>query len=87
MTIFEAMAEVVQMARDKGELCYLYRRGPSGNFKWGASFQYWDNWLFKAYPGGRKVLSMEGKKLVQAAQSAQQVVGSELLPPGAGEGN
>lgn len=61
MTILRSMNEVAQMARDKGQICYLYKSS-AGYF---ASFQYWGDWLFRAYPGGRKILSTEGRKLVE----------------------
>jgi len=57
----EAMADVVKMARDEGKLCYLYYS--AGKFE--ASFIYWQDWIFKAYPGGRKELSLRGKRILE----------------------
>ena len=56
--MLQSMAEVVKMARASGKQCYLYKTKAC----YIASFQYWDDWLFKAYPGGRKILSTEGRK-------------------------
>lgn len=64
-TILEMMAETARMAKEDGKLYYLYKQPGFGNFKWVVSAQYWKDWLFRAYPGGRKELSMQGKKLVQ----------------------
>lgn len=63
MNIQEAMAEVVKMAAEKGRVCYLYPPAIGTGFR--ASFEYWNDWLFKAYPGGRKVLSVRGKKFTE----------------------
>jgi hypothetical protein len=64
MNFTEAMAETVKQAQEENRLVYLYKNR-IGNFKWGISAQYWDDWLFKAYPGGRKELSVSGTKLLQ----------------------
>jgi len=74
-TILEAMAETARMAKADGKLFYLYKGGP-GNATWGISAQYWKDWLFKAYPGGRKILSMAGKELVEKERSAIDGSGS-----------
>jgi hypothetical protein len=60
----KAMVEVVNMAKEHDRVCYLYQsRG--GFCEFGASFLYWSDWLFKAYPGGRKQLSVKGNELFQ----------------------
>lgn len=59
-TILEAMTKTEQMAKSDGKLYYLYRK--SG---WQISAQYWNDWLFRAYPGGRKELSKRGVAAVQ----------------------
>lgn len=61
----KAAGEVVQMAKAERRLYYLYKKGPSGNCEYRASWKYWDDWLFKAYPSGRKVLSTEGQGLTE----------------------
>lgn len=57
-----AMVQVVTMAVQNNRLTYLYenRRG-----EFTASYKYWDDWLFKAYPGGKKILSVKGKKRLE----------------------
>ena len=60
----DAMADVVNMAKDKGKLCYLYYS--VGKFK--ASFICWQDWIFKAYPGGRKELSLRGKRILKESE-------------------
>jgi hypothetical protein len=74
MTYQEAMAEVTKMAQEKDRVCYLYGHGPVNNLRLEASFQYWHDWLFKAYPGGRKVLSVEGNELLQKTKAAEHRV-------------
>lgn len=71
MTIFEAMQEAINMAKGSGQRVFL-TQDKRGRWVW--SKLYDSAWLFQVYPGGRKILSMEGEKLVQAAQSAQQGV-------------
>ena len=63
MTILEAMQKTIDEAKSSGCLCYLYER-KAGYF---LSAKYWDDWLFQAYPGGRKILSKKGSELVQEA--------------------
>lgn len=53
-----ALVECVKMAKEKHAICYVYKRDGKGF--WGLSYEYWDNWLFKAYPGGRKQVSRQG---------------------------
>lgn len=60
-TFEEACAETVRMSVERNQLMYLYKY-KIGNSKWGISHRHWDDWLFKAYPGGRKVLSLKGKE-------------------------
>jgi len=62
MTIFEAIQKTIDEAKNTGKLMRLYRR-QSGYL---VSSQYWDDWLFLAYPGGRKILSKEGNNIIQA---------------------
>jgi len=56
-----AMAETVEMAKKEGRVCYLYHN-KIGNSEYSASSHNWGDWLFRAYPGGRKSLSNAGKK-------------------------
>lgn len=73
MSILKSMAEVVKMARAENKLCYLYKSSAG----YLTSFEYWDDWLFKAYPGGRKILSVAGNNLVKNEQRAQQAVSQQ----------
>jgi hypothetical protein len=59
MTFLEAAASAVRMAKDVYKLCYVFEL----NGEYLISSEYVDNWLFAAYPGGRKILSIAGKKL------------------------
>jgi len=65
MNMKGAMVEVVKMSQEQGRLCYLYNH--HGEYE--ASFTFWPDWLFKAYPGGRKQLSLEGTRLFQQNRS------------------
>lgn len=67
MNFREACEECVKQAQDEDRVIYLYKNR-IGNYTWGASHQYWDDWLFKAYPGGRRELSVEGTKLVATCE-------------------
>jgi hypothetical protein len=57
----KAMAETVEMAKKENRICSLYL-SKFGVHKYIASCSRWDDWLFRAYPGGRKSLSNAGKK-------------------------
>ena len=58
-----AFAECVKMAKICKRICYIYK--PNGKGLWGLSYEYWDNWIFKAYPGGRKHLSVFGQQYLR----------------------
>jgi hypothetical protein len=66
VTFFEAMAETTKTAKKYGRACYLYKT----SHYW-CSFQYWDDWLFRAYPGGRKVLSVTGKAMADKTHAGE----------------
>lgn len=52
ITINDGIKYVTEAAKQEGQVCFLYRvRG-----EYFASFEYWDDWIFKAYPGGRRIL-------------------------------
>lgn len=70
MNFKEACVETVKEARAKGQIAYLYKL--SGKFPWGTSLNYWNDWLFKAYPGGRKVLSAKGTKFMKELESFER---------------
>lgn len=63
MTILEAMQKTITEAKTSGNLCYLYEKDDG----YWVSTQYQKDWLFRAYPGGRKELSMRGSKLVHGS--------------------
>lgn len=63
MTIIEAMGKTIKQAKTTDNLCYLYLR--DSNYR--VSSNYEKDWLFQAYPGGRKILSSEGNRMVQEA--------------------
>ena len=58
-----AMRKVVEMAQHENKVCYLYKNNLTKEYE--ASYTYWKDWLFKAWPGGRKQLSVEGTKLFE----------------------
>lgn len=60
MTVVEAMNRTKQESVDSGHLVYLYRK----NDKFFISRELRDDWLFKAYPGGRSQLSKKGKEIL-----------------------
>ena len=62
-TFQEAMDETAKHAEQEDRVMYLYKAN-GGNVRWNISFRYWDDWLFKAYPGGRKEVSVRGSKLL-----------------------
>lgn len=68
MTILEMIKEATEIAKARGHLCYLYEYRPG---KYCLSFDYWNGWLFKAYPGGRKVFSSRGHGLVEGAKQGK----------------
>jgi hypothetical protein len=65
MNMKTAMVEVARMAVKEDRVCYLYFDKTKG---FTASYIYWNNWLFKAYPGGRMVLSVNGKARLQVEE-------------------
>lgn len=67
MTFTERMTEAAKEAEATNRITYLYFK----NDFFFTSSRYLENtkWLFKAYPGGRKVLSVEGEKMLAVDQS------------------
>jgi hypothetical protein len=59
-----AMVETVNEAKKLGRVCYLYLMN-MGTKPYGISSTYHAEWIFKAYPGGRKQLSIRGTKLAK----------------------
>lgn len=50
---------VIGEAEVTGRCCWLFLRSEN---KYDYSFRFMPGWLFKAYPGGRRQLSVAGKK-------------------------
>ena len=59
--ILSAMVKAVRRAKMEFHIFYVYQNTNSEFF---ISSELSSKWLFKAYPGGRKVLSMAGKELL-----------------------
>ena len=59
--ILSVMATAVKLAELEFHIFYVYQNAKSEFF---ISSELSSNWLFKAYPGGRKVLSMAGRELL-----------------------
>lgn len=74
------MITVAKMAQDEGRVCYLFANGPIDNLRLEASHQYWHDWVFKAYPGGRKILSVKGKEILQKMNAAEHRIERDVLP-------
>ena len=49
------------LATEKNRVAYLYRKD---NGELDISYVFSKDWLFQAYPGGRKILSIEGAELL-----------------------
>ena len=62
MTFTEALKVTEQQAKDTGQLLYLCENR-QGYF---ISKNYYKDWLFRAYPGGRKEFSGGGRKILWA---------------------
>lgn len=64
-SIYHAMKYAIDAAKRENKLCYV----SDCNDGYLVSFNWSDNWLFRAYPGGRKELSMKGKNVIDSKQS------------------
>ena len=65
LTIFQAMKKAIDTAVSEGRSYYVLPRSQGPGYY--ATHRWAKGWLFHAYPGGRKVLSMAGKELVDTA--------------------
>ena len=65
LTLFQAMKEAIDTAVTEGRVLYVFSRSQGPGYY--VSHRWAKGWLFRAYPGGRKVLSMAGKELVDTA--------------------
>lgn len=64
MTFYEAMNRCVEISKENNRLVYVYymENGEDSYYYYSSIFS--KSWLFKAYPGGRKILSTLGKSYV-----------------------
>jgi hypothetical protein len=62
ITFKEAMKMAENFAVVDERLTYLYL----GDFGYFTTHTYNEAWLFKVYPGGRKVLSIAGKEMLKS---------------------
>lgn len=67
-TILEAISKAFHTAKKTGRLCYVVKRQNGAGYV--TTFEHRKSWLFRAYPGGRRELSIKGNELVQEVQSA-----------------
>lgn len=58
---FESMDKAIKSAKDNDKLCYVYLI--EGEYR--QSFTWFDDWVFRVYPGGRKELSIRGKRILE----------------------
>jgi hypothetical protein len=63
MSFLEAIEECKFTAHRENRVVYVYEN--NGKFFWGAPVVF-RKWLFKAYPGGRTELSIEGTKFARS---------------------
>lgn len=61
MSFKEACAKAAIKAGETGVQFFVYDAPTT----WDVTASFRPGWLFRAYPGGRKVLSVEGTKLLQ----------------------
>lgn len=69
MKFIEAVEKTIKEAEQSGNLMRLYNR-KSGYF---ISEEYWNNQSFQAYPGGRKIMSLAGKKILDSNRAAYRI--------------
>ena len=62
MTFEEAIFKAVTTSHQVGLVVYVYGSGEDG--VWSFSHERKNGWLFKAFPGGRRILSREGKNIL-----------------------
>lgn len=62
LTMKQAMAMTALTAGEYRHTYYLFKSKSQG---WLCSAHYAEDWLFKAYPGGRKLLSVSGTALMK----------------------
>ena len=70
MKFSEACAIAIRQAREIGCAFYVHE-SPS---MWDVTAAYQRGWLFKAYPGGRKVVSVAGRRVLESESRPTPVV-------------
>ncbi len=61
MTFVQAMAKAAKRAESENKLMYMYYGNQDDD--WRVTERFWSDWLFRAYPGGRKELSAKGSQI------------------------
>jgi hypothetical protein len=54
ITIDKAIKYTTEAAKSEKRECFLYRYQATGEYF--ASFEYYPDWIFRAYPGGKRIL-------------------------------
>ena len=62
MTFEEAVSRAVLNSRLTGNVVYVY--AGDSEYPWSFSNTHKEGWLFKAFPGGRRILSREGRNIL-----------------------
>lgn len=77
MTFREACEDAIRQAKEHNVVFYVY----SGTTMWNITPTYQDvfktgaKWLFKAYPGGRHEMSVEGNHVLDREETRQAWIG------------
>lgn len=74
MKFSEACAIAIRQAREIGCAFYVHE-SPS---MWDVTAAYQRGWLFKAYPGGRKIVSVAGRRVLESESRPTPVVADVL---------
>ena len=62
MTFEEAVFKAVLDSHQIGKVVYVYMG--DNEYPWSFSNTHKEGWLFKAFPGGRRILSREGRNIL-----------------------
>jgi hypothetical protein len=68
MTFEQACIEAVKKAREHGTIFYVF---DAPNL-WEILPSYRKDWLFQAYPGGRKILATEGRLMLADIEATKE---------------
>ena len=61
MNILETAKKAIKLSKELDRTIYMYH----WHGEYSVSIQYWNDWIFKVYPGGRRVLSIGGRELAK----------------------